>query len=261
MIICFTGTGNSGRVAGELATVLGEKTAMLRRDGLTRQPEADEKRIIWVMPVHSWGMPKIVRKFIREADIAHADRLKHFLVLTCGDDCGLAHRQWRRDMKRRNWQAVAAHSVFMPNTYVLLPGFDTDTDTVASGKMAAMPGRVREIAHAIKCSSPIDNVYRGKCAWLKTYVIYPLFMRFLTSPRPFHATDACVGCGRCTAVCPEKNIVADESGSPLWGGRCTMCLGCYHVCPRHAVAYGKRTTHKGQWQGSLTYISGNHRKR
>ena len=251
MIICFTGTGNSRRVADELAAILGEKTAMLRRDGLTQQPGADDRRIIWVMPVHGWGMPKMVRSYIRKARIEHAESLLHFLVLTCGDDCGLAHLQWRRSMKRRGWKAVAAHSVFMPNTYVLLPGFNTDSASVAESKMAAMPGRVKEIAHAIKCSSPIDNVHKGKCAWLKTHVIYPLFMRFMTSPRPFRATEACVSCGRCSAICPERNITPDANGVPHWGKQCTMCLGCYHVCPRHAVAYGKRTAGKGQWQGSF----------
>lgn len=96
MIICFTGTGNSRRVADELAAILGEKTAMLRRDGLTQQPGADDRRIIWVMPVHSWGMPKMVRSYIRKARIEHAESLLHFLVLTCVATAGARGRSRRR---------------------------------------------------------------------------------------------------------------------------------------------------------------------
>jgi len=34
---------------------------------------------------------------------------------------------------------------------------------------------------------------------------------------------------------------------PVWGMDCTSCLACYHVCPQHAVQYGKRTKDKGQY--------------
>ena len=33
----------------------------------------------------------------------------------------------------------------------------------------------------------------------------------------------------------------------VWGMDCTSCLACYHVCPQHAVQYGKRTKDKGQY--------------
>jgi len=28
---------------------------------------------------------------------------------------------------------------------------------------------------------------------------------------------------------------------------CTSCLACYHVCPQHAVQYGKKTKGKGHY--------------
>lgn len=257
MIICFTGTGNSLTVAHKLAVKLCDEVVMMDTVSFSPpRPLNSGERLVWVMPVHSWGIPKAVGNYIKNVSIDGADEARHYLVVTCGDDCGLTAEMWRKLLARRVWRGYAAHSVFMPNTYVTLPGFDVDDATTASAKIKAMATRVEEIGHAIKCSSPIDNIHRGKFAWLKSRIIYPLFMRFMTSPKPFHATDECIACRRCEKICPMSNVSFNKnSEKPHWGDRCALCLGCYHVCPRHAVAYGSKTNNKGQWQGS---ISANH---
>lgn len=247
MIICFSGTANSLVVARQLAERLDDRVEMMTTaDGLSVAPG---ERIVWVMPVNSWGLPKAVKTCLRTIRIEGADVARHFLVATCGDDCGLMASMWRKALKRRGWKSVAAHSVFMPNTYVTLPGFNVDSDSVAAGKMSKMPERVAEIAHAIKCGSPIDSIHRGKMPWIKTRILYPLFMRFLTSPKPFRS-EGCVRCGKCVKICPLSNIVLDDDG-PRWGRNCTLCLGCYHICPGHHIEYGSSTRKKGQWQGSF----------
>lgn len=83
----------------------------------------------------------------------------------------------------------------------------------------------------------------------KSYLLRPLFNAFLMSPKPFHATEACIGCKKCEKVCPVGNITVTDR--PVWGGNCTQCLACYHVCPVHAVEYGKMTGKKGQYKGRL----------
>ncbi len=254
MIICFSGTGNSQMVAALLSAGLGENVMRLSEIRHSSVDLGGERRLIWVMPVHSWGMPKVVKRFLAEAEVACGKNVEHYLVCTCGDDCGLINLMWRKTMRRRGWKAVAAHSVFMPNTYVNLPGFDVDASEAAKRKMDAVEARVSEIAHAIKCKSPIDSVYAGQFAWVKSQIIYPLFMRFLTSPEPFRSTEACIGCGLCESVCPLDNVKITD-GRPSWGKNCTLCMGCYHACPRHAVAYGKATINKGQWQGAIKYVT------
>ena len=66
-------------------------------------------------------------------------------------------------------------------------------------------------------------------------------------PKVDHA--ACIDCGLCEKVCPVGNITVTDR--PVWGGNCTQCLACYHVCPVHAVEYGKMTGKKGQYKGRL----------
>lgn len=251
MILCFSGTGNSLMAANQLSSISGDKIVPLRKPLPSPITVPHGEDVIWIMPCHSWGMPKWVNKTIDTMQIDAGHECRHHLIVTCGDDIGLTHLQWRRKMRRKGWNAVGTYSLTMPNTYVLLPGFDVDSPKVAADKLAAMPQRIKDIWRGIRHGARVDDVHQGSIPWIKTRLIYPLFMRFLTSPRPFHALGGCIGCSACAKACPLGNISMNDK-YPSWGNNCTLCLGCYHACPRHAVAYGKITGHKGQ-KGSNVY--------
>lgn len=245
MIIWFSGTGNSRIVAKLLGKKLGDDT-FIRID--SDAPEylhcgADEK-IVWVFPVYSWGVPPAVRKYIREVQIDGGTR--HFMVCTCGDDCGLTYEMWRKEIRNRGWSCGGGFSVQMPNTYVSLPGFDVDNSDLAMSKLKSASEKIDYVERAIRVGSRVDATVRGRFAWLKTRIIYPLFMRFLMSPRPFRHTSACVECGKCASICPMRNITI-ANGGPYWGKNCAGCLACYHACPQNAVQYGCRTKGKGHY--------------
>lgn len=272
MILWFSGTGNSRYVAEILAAELGSPVRPLTpdlRDGTITLPK-DNSSVIWVCPVYSWGIPPYVRSIMRTASLSNPDAVHH-LVLTCGDDCGLAADMWRSDLSQRGWRAGTAFSVTMPNNYVCMKGFNVDPEPTVQAKLAAAPERIREIAGKIASYAVsqenvciiTDDLVRGRFAWIKTRIIYPWFVRHAMSPRPFRHTDACISCGKCAAICPLHNITmqpvaSDASDSsvrrrkyPQWHSDCAACLACYHVCPRHAVMYGDKTADKGQYMNPL----------
>lgn len=129
----------------------------------------------------------------------------------------------------------------MPNTYVSLPGFDVDDKDIETQKVQNAVARVRFINEEITSRAQMKqyNCHEGALPFTKSYLLRPLFNAFLMSPKPFHATEACIGCKKCEKVCPVGNITVTDR--PVWGGNCTQCLACYHVCPVHAVEYGKMT--------------------
>ena len=255
MILWFSGTGNSYIVARLLAKELGDSIQRMNLTDSSTIDLANEKRIIWVMPIHSWGMPKAVADYINRVEITGAEGSEHFLVATCGDDAGLTANRWRKALNKRGWKAVSGYTVEMPNTYVLLPGFNTDKDEITTEKLKKSVPRIENIITAIKQSSTTDDMVKGQFAWIKTYIIYPLFTRFLMSAKPFYATNDCIGCGKCKKICPLKNIKLDSTTKrPTWAQNCTQCLGCYHVCPFNAVKYGKATDGKGQWQIAINSL-------
>ena len=250
MLVTFSGTGNSLAVSRHLGARLGGETVMLENRMLLKPEDTvlevtPGEPVVWICPVYSWGIPPVVERFIKKVRFKGAHQSPHFLVVTCGDDLGYADNCWRQLIGRRGWTPRGSFSVTMPNTYVLMKGFDVDSPETESRKMQEMPARVNAIAEAITQFFSGDDVVRGSAAWIKTYVVRPLFNIFCTSPRPFHSSDACIGCGRCSRSCPMENITMEE-GRPQWHNHCALCLRCYHICPEHAVEYGKATGSKGQ---------------
>lgn len=246
MIALFSATGNSRLVAEALSPRLGnEKIIPILT--LDQSMIEGQNRIVWVFPVHAWGVPGIVEEVINRLRF-DADT-EQYLVVTCGDDIGRTDRIWRRIIAARGGRTAGAFSVQMPNTYVLLPGMDTDSDNVAANKLIDAVPRIEFIAKAIRHHAKITDITPGAIAGFKSSVIRPFFRRFLMSPEPFHFDkDRCRGCGGCAKACPLGNITMDAGNRPEWGERCATCLACYHVCRSHAVEYGSRTRRKGQYQ-------------
>lgn len=251
MIIYFSGTGNSRLVAEHLAGELGEECMSMHAQMLL-SPEkctldTSSDRIVWVFPTYSWGVPPVVANVIANVQLTdRAQNARHYMVTTCGDDMAHTDRQWARLVHKRKLTAAGAFAVQMPNTYTLMKGFDVDPVEVAQAKLDAMPETVRKVANAI-ATNDADILIKGSFATIKSGIVYPWFRRFAMSPKPFHATDACVGCGICVSSCPMDNIGLDSDRRPRWSADCALCLSCYHHCPQHAVAYGHATDGKGQY--------------
>lgn len=245
MIIYFSGTGNTRLVAERIAEILGDDIVRIGKDTPTTLSITEGERVVWAFPVYSWGVPPVMRQFIAQVRFTSLPG-NHFMVCTCGDDAGLTYEMWSNDIEDRGWTPCGGFSVFMPNVYVSLPTFDVDSVQLTQKKLDVAKKRVEEIANAIKIEECEVEVYRGVMAKMKTKVIYPWFMRKLTSPEKFRHTDACVECGVCERSCPMGNIEV-RNGGPRWGDNCAMCLACYHSCPQHAIEYGRSTKGKGQY--------------
>lgn len=251
MIIFFSGTGNSHYVARLISEQLEDANILELKGEILIDPmncklNVEDERIIWVFPTYSWGVPPVVSRFIKEATISGAEKCKHYMVSTCGDDTGLTASQWRKLIKRRGWNAMTAYTVIMPNTYVLMKGFDVDSKEVEQQKLAAAPQRIENICKDICSEHPSDKLTKGSMPWVKSRIVNPYFKSFCMSPKPFKANSRCVGCGKCVRECPLENIVLKD-GTPIWHERCALCLRCYHVCPFDAITYGKATKDKGQY--------------
>lgn len=240
MIFYFSGTGNSFRVAETLHTTLDEQMFCMERPHKEMPPLADGESLGLVFPVYAWGLPKIVADFLMNISIG--DRYV-WAVMTCGDDMGYADNVLEKIIRRN---VDAAFSVQMPNTYVCLPGFDVDAPELAAKKLRETAERLPSISERIKAKETCRELTRGGAPWLKTYVLRPLFNKFLVTDKFFKTNVDCNACGLCAKRCPVADIELC-GGQPLWRHKnCTGCLRCFHNCPKRAIEWGKYTKGKGQ---------------
>ena len=248
MITFFSGTGNSRAVAEILAKELKDglvpvmEVLRLNREYVLKEGEP----LGVVFPVYSWGPPEVVLRMVEEIRLTAQPAYVYF-VCTCGDDTGKTADIFAKVVKARGWNCDAGFSVIMPNTYVCLPGFDVDSTVVQQQKLTAASLRVKDLVGRIQQRVKGFECHEGGVPRLKSYAIRPLFNRFLMDAKRFQVTADCISCGKCIRACPTKNIKWKD-GRPAWGEDCTMCLACYHHCPKHAIEYGGQTKNKGQYK-------------
>ena len=174
--------------------------------------------ILFVFPVHSWGPALSMLSFIRQLEFT-----------------GYNHQQ-------KGWILNDCFSIIMPNSYILLPGFDVDSPAIEKQKLEKAPHQIQEIIKAIESGKKTSLLYHpGSAAWLKTKLIYAGFSKFIKGKTHFRVTNTCISCGLCVKVCPENNIHLNNKKQPEWSDQCVQCLACIHRCPEHSIEYGKIT--------------------
>ncbi|MCM1006017.1 MAG: EFR1 family ferrodoxin [Prevotella sp.] len=251
MIYYYSGTGNSANVANELSRLIGEKHPPVNIPAALQSASLDvytTDKIGFVFPIYSWGVPPVVLDFTARLPREIFYKRYIWAVCTCGDEAGNAMKKFAKTIKKiSDRQLDLCMSVIMPNTYVLLPGFDVDTHDIAEEKLKAANTRLRLIADYIKeKKSCFYDVNTGSMPGLRS-LVYPFFKKWGMNTKKWKATNNCISCGLCTRICPVNNVNLSENGKPVWGTNCLSCCACFHVCPKHAVEYGKVTCKKGQY--------------
>jgi NAD-dependent dihydropyrimidine dehydrogenase PreA subunit/flavodoxin len=256
MIFYFSGCGNSKHVAKTIAAGLNDTLTFIpeaAREGHYDYTLAEGERLGFVFPIYSWAPPKLVLDFVKKLTVkvpelveGPTSKLYVYFACTCGDNCGLTEKVFRKAVEEKGWTLSACFSVQMPETYIGMAGFKLDTPENAKLKIDRANGLLkRNIPRLIK-KEIFSEMVVGSLAWLKTYLVNPGFNRSATDDSKYRVTEACIHCGKCVEICPLKNITLEE-GRPKWHGHCTMCMGCYHHCPVNAIQYGKATEGKGQY--------------
>lgn len=251
MIFYFSGTGNSLWIANEVSKYQNEKLISIGDELQNEQNRfeytlSEDEKIGFVFPVYSWAPPAVVLHFIEQLKLINYNNQHLFFICSCGDDIGFTQKIFTKAVVKKGWNVVAGFSVIMPNNYVTFPGFDTDSKDVEQVKLSAAIKTIEQINRRLfDGQRDLFECKMGHFAFVKSYIINPLFNKYAVTDRPFIVTDKCIGCGLCQKVCPMGNVLVHNK--PIWRNNCTTCLACYHICPKNAVQYGKSTKKKHQY--------------
>lgn len=255
MVFYFSATGNSLWVAQYISNSFNEPlcevSGLIRKhsvEGLRYTLRDEAEILFFVFPIHSWGPALVMLRFIRELQLSGLKGNRVFAIGTCGDDCGYTDRIVRKELADKCIPLEAFFSLKMPNNYILMRGFGVDPEPVKDKKLALAPSGMEQIVKAVNTRSYSESqILRTGMSWLKSYVVYPVFKKFVIGRQSFRTTDACISCGLCAKVCPTGTTVM-QNGKPVWQGKdCVQCTACIHRCPAKAIEFGKVSVGKGRY--------------
>lgn len=284
MIFYFSGTGNTKWAASKLAAATREDlisiAPYMRADDSSHNLAEpfilkENERLGFVLPVHGWRVPKLVREFIskmkiqREPSDASAenkakadDSLKNrpftYCVCTAGDSIGLTIENLNEVISLNPslqalgiTEVLSSYSLIMPESYIGLPFMDVDPKEREIRKKENAAQELAVVCEEIfDRKEGISRLVKGPIPWFFTKVVGGFFENVLITDKRFHVEkDRCVKCGICANVCPVGDIKGGHGEYPVWLHHkdCLTCFTCYHHCPHHAIEFGNQTQKKGQY--------------
>jgi ferredoxin len=236
-IFYFSATGNSLCVARDIASRLGD-TELVSIPGYLQNPRRiDTPRIGLVYPVHIFGLPGIIARFIAAMQV-NADAYI-FAVATNG---GLACRTLRdaaRLLSLRGLTLTTGFALSMVNnctTVAQAPRPEKQLEKIkkAQRKTETICRAIEQRKKYVYSGIPVLNWFLGKRLHDRALPKIP------EMDRQYFSDGNCDGCGVCVKVCPAGNITMDGL-KPSWHHRCEACYACLQWCPKEAIQMGNKT--------------------
>ena len=242
-IYWFSGTGNSLKIARDLAEKLGDAelipiAKIWQQESITSNTE----KVGFIHPLYYWGLPDIVYNFIDKINLDKSNYI--FTLITCGKaGSGSAMHQTRKLLKKKSKKLSVGFFVPMPDNYI--PQFKIIPKEKQKKLFEAAKIKVEEIAKIINGNetkvekeilAPVGKIFSKK------------FRKSVhENDRKFNVDENCNSCGVCEKVCPVNNIIMVED-KPQWQHNCQRCLACIHLCPQKAIQWKEKTAHKDRYQ-------------
>ncbi len=242
----FSGTGNTKFACEKLMEALRGRGAEADLYRITANAELPAPTgydcLVIGYPVHGFNAPTIVLKFLKKLP---KGKLPCYLVRTSGEPLGLNDASGitpKRILRKKGYLPRGEFHYVMPYNIIF-----RHSDGMAARMLRGL---------ALRIPADADLILGGgsqltKVGALKRFVSFACRIEHPAMPhigRHFHATEDCIGCGKCEKICPLGNIRM-ENGKPKFGKSCVGCMGCAFSCPKDAI----RTAILNGWRVNGAY--------
>ncbi|MCL1901449.1 MAG: EFR1 family ferrodoxin, partial [Firmicutes bacterium] len=220
--------GNCYFVAKTIAKEIGEnaKIIPIGRAYLNGEFKTDEETLGFVYPAYGYGLPKIVRQFVKKLQAQNAKYV--FGIVTYGTRPGSVHGALKKLLKKKRIKLNYATGIKSVENFA--PMFKMSDEEKVTTIIDGNEKKAIEIAQEIKSNT--SNKF--KSLFIFTPIISALFiMATRILPRLF-VIRGCNKCGTCIKVCPMANIEMKKK-KPKIKKRCNVCTACMQVCPKKAI--------------------------
>ncbi|MDR0721445.1 MAG: EFR1 family ferrodoxin [Treponema sp.] len=241
VIFYFTGTGNSLKVAKDVAHVLGDCNVVSMPLVYTTHDEynlfADVERIGFIYPVYG-GPPNFVKKFVSELTLPKGKNIYYFVVVTCGIFKWKSISIIKDTLIEKGINLNAGFSIKMIANAIGLYNIADNVEKIL--KKAQV--KINFVSEKIK--SKKNNMIFD---FDPLIALHDKFAKSLpTMDTNYNVSENCMGCKICSQVCPVKNIEIIHN-KPVFKHTCEQCMACIHLCPSKAINYGNKTQNKKRY--------------
>lgn len=246
MILYFSGTGNSRKIAETIAEDLHDEVISLNdkiKKG-SRETVNSDQALVFVTPVYAGRLPRVVEEYIRS--ILFTGNKKSYFVVTCYMTAHNEEKYIKKMCQEIGLTFAGFCSVKMPQSYIVM--YEPPTKAVAKKIVAKGIEEAHKISLKIKNDSIVEDTEHkvNFSEKLMSSVINPIMYGIMIKAKDFKTTDACNGCGTCENICPLNNITL-QNNKPKWENKCAHCMACINACPNKAIEYGHKTEGKNRY--------------
>jgi ferredoxin len=240
-IYFFSGTGNSLKVAKDLAENLGEcELIPIAKISQEANLRSTSQKVGFVFPLYYSGLPKIVYDFIEKIDLVSAEYF--FTIVTSAggvNELPLQQVNTLLQSKSPSKSLDAGFLVTMPNNYII--GFDIHSEQRQKELFKEERRLIKKISMMINNKKGNLNPEIFEKVLNRDERFNAKFRETVNkSDKNFYVEDRCNGCSICEKVCPVNNIIMID-GLPEWQGKCQQCLACINFCPEKVIQHGTGT--------------------
>jgi Pyruvate/2-oxoacid:ferredoxin oxidoreductase delta subunit len=241
VIFYFSGTGNSLKIARDLAQEIGNTSVVPIKKVIREQLETPMDCGGIVFPCYFGALPPIIPEFIKRLSISQINYI--YAVVTYNDFPGGALSIIERTFKKEGKNLSAGFAISMPGNYVPLYAplpKDKQEERFNNAKL-----KVINIAKVVK-----NQEKKLEISWFGRFLSFMQKRNNKKLPerdKRFWTDKNCNSCGICERICPVENIEMVE-GRPRWLHKCQQCLACLHWCPEASIQVGEKTMGRARYQ-------------
>ena len=247
MVLYYSATGNTEFIAKQLADRLDDQCVDLleriKKGDFT--PLRSRKPFVICSPIHVCEMPVFMTDYLKKVKLS--GNRKVYFIFTSGGYSGIAGVLAKQIVKKKE-KVYMGHAEFkMPRNYLISEHYPMLSPKENKARIQTSYEQIPEVADRILSRSRLRARHIFLFELLITLPFTPVWTKYMHTSEPFHATNKCIGCGKCERVCPLNNIVMLYN-KPAWKNSCAHCMACIENCPVDAIEYGDRTQGKERYR-------------